>query len=193
MRFCAVRCEGVPLIRRKEEGESLVFACLAERPGVGLDVGVFGDGVEAGALLDVFTGFYLSVLVEVGTEVTMSHDFGLGELVSEAHKQGAKRIALCSCPGVGWVAVGIQSSFVGYADGCEVVAFGVCAGLLDGAHVVGYSVGGDVVMIAASGEAALAVGGFQCRRSERTVGTCGGAVDDDSFDWSHNWVMSFEL
>ena len=185
MRFCAVRCEGVPLIRRKEEGESLDFACLAERPGVGLDVGVFGDGVEAGALLDVFTGFYLSVLVEVGTEVTMSHDLGLGELVAEAHKQCPKGVALGGGSGVGWVEVGIQSTFVGYADGCEVVALGVCAGLLDGAHFVGYSVGGDVVMIAASGEASLAVGVFQSGGSERTVGTCGGAMDDDSFDWSH--------
>lgn len=169
----------------KEGAESSVCRSLAERPGVGLDVGVFGDGVEAGALLDVFTGFYLSVLVEVGTEVTMSHDFGLGELVAEAHKQCPKGVALGGGSGVGWVAVGIQSTFVGYADGCEVVALGVCAWLLDGAHFVGYSVGGDVVMVAASGEAALAVGGFQCRRSERTVGTCGGAMDDDSFDWSH--------
>ena len=157
---------------------------------MGLDVGILGDGVEAWALLYVFSGFYLSVLVEVGGQVTMSHDFGLGELGAEANQERAKGTALGYGSGVGWAVVGIQSTFVGYADGCEVVALGVCAWLLDGAHFVGYSVGGDVVVITASGEAALAVGVFQGGGSERTVGTCGGAVDDDSFDWSHNGCFS---
>ena len=58
--------------------------------------------------------------------------------------------------------MGVQAAFVGYAYRGEVIAFSVCAWCLDGAHVVGYSVGGDVVMVAALGEASFTVGAFEC-------------------------------
>ena len=64
----------------KEGAESSVCRSLEAVPVLRLDVGILGDGMEARALLDVFSGFYYSVLVEVGAEVTMSHYLGLGEL-----------------------------------------------------------------------------------------------------------------
>lgn len=100
----------------KVGAESSVCRSLEAVPGMGSDVGILGDGIEAWALLDVFPWLYHSVLVEVGAEVTMADDCSEGELGAEANEQGAKRTALGSGSCVGWATLGVQASFVGDAD-----------------------------------------------------------------------------
>lgn len=49
----------------------------------GLEVGVFHHSIEAGTSLDVFVGGNLAIAVQIGTEVAMTEDDGLGIVLME--------------------------------------------------------------------------------------------------------------
>ena len=49
----------------------------------GLEVGIFHHCVEAGTSFDVFVGGNLAIAVQIGTEVTMAEDDGLGIVLVE--------------------------------------------------------------------------------------------------------------
>lgn len=118
------------------------------------DVGVFRNGVEAGALLDVFAWFYCAVVIEIGAEVAMTEDQGRGVDGAQGRKQRAERVTLLWRAGVGGDSLCVQAAFVGDADAMGVVGVSVCACEIEGAHGVDCAVMCYVEMIAAAGETA---------------------------------------
>lgn len=122
---------------------------------------VFISCVEAGTLFDVLAGFYRAVIVEIGGEVAMSADLRFGIAEAEKTENDLKAMFLSWCASVGWSSGGVESTFVGDADTVCVVTFHVCTDMGDVAHVVYRSVTGDVVVIAAFGEAAAFVHGVE--------------------------------
>lgn len=141
------------------------------------EVGVFGDGVEAWALLDVFGGFYCAVMVEVGAEVAMAEYARAGIGVPEGGEQGTEGGALLGGAGVGGDALGVESAFVGYADAVGVVAAGVGAGGVEGAHGVDCAVFPYVVVIATTAGEAAEVFALEGGGGEIGGAAGGGAVD----------------
>ena len=87
--------------------------------------------------------------------------------------------------GVGGVAVGIESTDIGDADAVGIVAFGVCAGLLDGSASVDAAVGVDDIMIANVVPAEALMVAADALHGAVGIGSGGGAVDDDFGDGSH--------
>ena len=86
--------------------------------------------------------------------------------------------------GVGRATVGIEAADIGDAYAVCVVAFGMCARLLDRTASVDAAVGVDDVMIA---DVAPTKGTVVANALHGTDGirACGGAMDDDFSDCSH--------
>ena len=87
--------------------------------------------------------------------------------------------------GVSGVAVGIEAADIGDAYAVCVVAFGMCARLLDRTASVDAAVGVDDIMIADVTPAEGTVVAADALHSADSVGARGGAVDDDFGDCSH--------
>ena len=87
--------------------------------------------------------------------------------------------------GVGKATVSIEAADIGDADAVGVVAFGMCAGLLDGSALVDAAVGVDDVMIANVTPAEGTVVAADAFHGADCIGARGGAMDDDFGDCSH--------
>ena len=80
-------------------------------------------------MLHPFVRVDMSVAVEVGREVAVAHDDGVGELSVELLQERAHGGALGFGARVAGFAVGVQTSFVADADGVSVVVLAVCSHL----------------------------------------------------------------
>ena len=78
----------------------------------------------------------------------MTEDEGVGELLLQANQEVEQGVSLCLGPGVGWLSVLIQSSFVTDADGVGVVEVTVGTGLFQFSAFVQTPVSFNVIMIA---------------------------------------------
>ena len=87
--------------------------------------------------------------------------------------------------GVGRATVGIKAADIGDTYAVCVVAFGMCARLLDRTASVDAAVGVDDIMIADVTPAEGTVVSADALHGADSVGACGGAVDDDFGDCSH--------
>lgn len=87
--------------------------------------------------------------------------------------------------GVGRASVGIKAADIGDANAVGIMAFGVCAGLLDGSALVDAAVGVDDVMIANVTPAEGTVVAADAFHGADCIGARGGAMDDDFGDCSH--------
>ena len=92
--------------------------------------------------------------------------------------------------GVGRAAVVIKASDIGDADAVGVVAFGVCAGLLNRTASVDTAVGVDDVMIADVAPAEGTMVAAYALHGTDGIGARGGAMDDNFGDCSH-FFMGF--
>lgn len=138
---------------------------------------VFGE-----PLLDVETG-----TGSVG-ELVVTVDGGDGVLFHQVLHQLEQSETLERGTGVGRATVVIKASDIGDADAVGIVAFGVCAGLLDGSASVDVAVGVDDVMIADVVPAEALMVAADALHGTDGIGARGGAVDDDFGDCSHFFV-----
>ncbi len=90
--------------------------------------------------------------------------------------------------GVGRATVSIEAADIGDADAVGVVAFGMCAGLLDGSALVDAAVGVDDVMIANVTPAEGTVVAADAFHGADCIGARGGAVENDFGDGSHFFI-----
>ena len=134
-------------------------------------------------LLDAKTG--------AGTvgEFVVAVDGGDGVLFLEVFYQLEEGEALGFGAGVSGVAVGIKAADIGDAYAVCVVAFGMCARLLDRTASVDAAVGVDDIMIADVTPAEGTVVAADALHGADSVGARGGAVDDDFGDCSHGGVF----
>ena len=144
-----------------------------------------GGDVEAGTFFYPFFGFYLAVMVQVGAEVAVAADAAAGVVHAHEHQQDVEEMLLVDGAGIGGTAVFVKAAFVADADAMGVVAFGVSAGLGDGAEGFDVAVLTDVEMIACAGEAPAQVVCCQVVFRVVAVAAGSGTVDNDKIDESH--------
>ena len=130
-------------------------------------------------MLDVKTG-----AGAVG-ELVVSVDGGDGVLFHQVSDELEEGEALGFGAGVGRATVGIKAADIGDAYAVCVVAFGMCARLLDRTASVDAAVGVVDIMIADVTPAEGTVVAADALHGADGVGACGGAVDDDFGDCSH--------
>ena len=68
---------------RKKSDRYLLVNWLALPQSYGLEVGVLYHSIEAGTSFDVLVGGDLAIAVQIGTEVAMTEDDGLGIVLME--------------------------------------------------------------------------------------------------------------
>lgn len=127
----------------------------------------------------------MAVAVEVGREVAVAHDDGVGELVVEFLKQCAQTGSLGLGARVVGLAVGVQTSFVADADGVSVVVLAVGTDLTEGTAVVDLTVAGDVIMIADIFPASAEVVGLALGETVVLGCFCGAAMQHNQCYCSH--------
>ena len=135
---------------------------------------VFGE-----PLLDVETG-----AGAVG-ELVVTVDGGDGVLFHQVLHQLEEGEALGFGAGVGGVAIGIEAADISDANALGVVAFGMCAGFFYRTASVDAAVRVDDVMIADVAPAEGTVVAADALNGADSIGTRGGAMDDDFGDWAH--------
>lgn len=86
-----------------------------------LQIPVVHEDIEAGTLLEPFVGLDTSVAVEVGREVSVTHDDGIGEAVVQRLQEVAHATTLGFRARVAGATVHIQSTLVADADGMFVM------------------------------------------------------------------------
>ena len=161
----------------------------------GLQILIFQDGIEAGA-----------VLVDVG-QVAVTEDPGIGVRGLQAAQQPEQGAFLPWGAGVGGVAVLVEASFVADAERVLVVAYGVGTDQLFVARLVGPAVAGDVVVVARESEA-IRVTADECCHGKATVTARSRTVNDNQINVPHdctknelmiavstvmmNWMMVFQ-
>ena len=84
--------------------------------------------LKARACLDPLFGFYLSVSVQVRTQIPVSAYPASGILLQQYSHQYPHRMFLPFCPGVFGSSVAVQPSFVADAYGVCVESLGMCPG-----------------------------------------------------------------
>ena len=150
----------------------------------GLDAkrSIFRGSVEAGTLLYPFLRLDDAVAVQVGAEVAMAADGAPGIENEQLMDEEAQCSALPGCAGVGSGPVGLQAAFVGNADAVGVEAPHMGADSVERAHWEDGAFPGDVEVIAATGETALAVDAVEAFRSKPAVAAGSGAVHYNQVD-----------
>ena len=91
----------------------------------GLQAGIFGHGIEAGAFFYPFVGSYAAVTVQVGTQVAVPQYDGFGVAVVQLAEQRPQRAFLGLGTGIGGCAVAVQSAFVAYSYAVGIVVLNV--------------------------------------------------------------------
>lgn len=112
----------------------------------------------------------------------MAADGAAGVDIEQAGNEEAERFALLGGAGVGGGAIRKQATFVGNADAAGVEAADVGADAIERAHGGDDAVEGDVEVVSASGESALAVEAVECFRCEATIAAGGGTMYYDQID-----------
>ena len=127
--------------------------------------------------------------VEAGTGavgvLVVSVDGGDGVLFHQVLDELKEGEALGFSSGVGRVAVGIEAADIGDADALGVVTGAVGADLLNGTANVDAAVWVDDIMIADVVPAEAFMVATDALHGAFSIGTGGGAVDDDFGDGSH--------
>ena len=160
-----------------------------------LNVHVFCDGIEAGA-----------VLVDVG-QVAVTEDPSIGVRGLQFFQQPEQGALLPRGTGVGGVAMLVEAPFVADAERVLVVAYGVGAHQLFVACLVGLAVAGDVVVVARESEAIRVTADEGCH-GKATVTARGRTMNDNQINVAHdctknelmiavstvmmNWMMVFQ-
>jgi hypothetical protein len=73
-------------------------------------------GIEAGTGFDPFFGFYLAVVVQVGTEVAMTAEAGTGIIFQQQQDEDSQRVLLKGSTRIGRTAVFVQATFITDTD-----------------------------------------------------------------------------
>ena len=146
----------------------------------GLFAPFIGGDIEAGALLEPFVGLHYPIAVAVGTEVAMAADVRDGEVFPQGADQGPQGVLLLLGAGVGGLAAGVQTAFVGYADAVLIVAKGVCAHHVQRTGTPNVAVLADKEMIANHFHASRTMTAKEVFLGEVDVCPGGGTVDDES-------------
>lgn len=115
----------------------------------------------------------------------MAEDTGIGVVGLQGAQQGRQRGLLGPGTGVGRAIVGIETALIADTDTVGVVLPGMGTGHLLGTAYMQLAVAGDIVVVAAGGEAPGPVTGLEGLEGETLVAACGRAVDDDQMDRSH--------
>ena len=113
-------------------------------------------------------------------------DGGDGMFFHEVADELEKGEALGFGAGVGGVAVGIEAADIGDADALDVVAGAMSADLLDGAASVDAAVGVDDIVIADVVPTEAFMVAADALDGAVGIGACGGAMEDDFGDLSHD-------
>ena len=145
----------------------------------GLFAPFIGGDIEAGALLEPFVGLHHPIAVAVGTEVAMAADVRDGEVFPQGADQGPQGVLLLLGAGVGGLAAGVETAFVGYADAVLIVAKGVCAHHVQRTGTPDVAVLADKKVIANHFHASCTMAAKKVFLGEIGVGPGGGAVDDE--------------
>ena len=124
-------------------------------------------------------GLHYSISVAVGTEIAMAADALNREVFPKGAYQGSQRVFLPLGAGIGRLAAGIQTAFVGNADAVLIVAEGVCAHHVQRTGTPNVAVLADKEMIANHFHASCTVTAKEVFLGEVGVGPGGGAVDDE--------------
>lgn len=139
-----------------------------------------GTNIEAGALLEPFVRLHYSISVAVGTEIAMAADALNREVFPKGAYQGSQRVFLPIGAGIGGLAAGIQTAFVGNADAVLIVAEGVCAHHVQRTGTPNVAVLADKEMIANHFHASRTMTAKEVFLGEVDVCPDGGTVDDES-------------
>lgn len=143
------------------------------------EVPVVHEDIEAGALLEPFVGLDASVAVEVGREVAVTHDDGIGEAVVEGLQELAQAATLSLGAGVTGPPVHIESAFVADADAVLVVVLAVGTYLLQRTSHMHAPVAREVIMVSDVAPAPPQVIGPALFEAVTLPGLRGRAVNDD--------------
>ena len=109
----------------------------------------------------------------------MAADVRDGEVFPQGADEGSQGVLLLLGAGVGGLAAGVQTAFVGYADAVLIVSFGMGPYPLDGSGTPDITVLADVEVIAYHRHSPSPMTTQQVLLGEVGVGTGGGAVDDE--------------
>ena len=116
----------------------------------------------------------------------MTENLGFGIVGAEALEKFYHGLLLGRSASVGGIAVGIETALVANANAVGVVMLGMGAGFALGAAWVDHAVFRDVVVVADGTEATSLVTGFKGFYREIPGYPCGGTMDYDQIDFSHN-------
>ena len=119
-------------------------------------------------------------------EVSVTENLGFGIVGAEALEKFYHGLLLGWRAGVGGIAVGIETALVANANAVGVVMLGMGAGFALGTAGIDHAVFRDVVVVADGSEATSLVAGFQGFYWEIPGYPCGGTMDYDQIDFSHN-------
>jgi len=115
----------------------------------------------------------------------VAEDAGIGVVGLQGAQQGCQRGLLGPGTGVGRKTVLIETALIADADTVGIVLPGMGTGHLLGAAYMQLAVAGDIVVVAAGGEASGPVTGLEGLEGEALVAARGTAVDHDQMDLSH--------
>ena len=124
-------------------------------------------------------GLHYPIAVAVGTEVAMAADVGDGEVFPQGADQRSQGVLLLLGAGIGGLAAGVETAFVGYADAFLIMAKGVCAHHVQRTGTPDVAVLADKEVIANHFHASCTVTAKEIFLGEVGVGPGGGAMDDE--------------
>ena len=136
--------------------------------------------IEAGTLLEPFVRLHYPIAIAVGTEVAVTADFRNGVILLQDTNQGTQGVLLLLGAGVGRLAAGVQTAFVGNADAVLIVAEGVCAHHVQRTGTPDVAVLADKKVIANHFHASRTMTAKEVFLGEVDVCPGGGTVDDKS-------------
>ena len=187
---CVVKHISQTLTATEERGHIIIYAGVRTHASQARRIGrrrfpKNRGGVETGALLYPLFGFYLTVRVKVGAQVTMPAKTAAGVVAKQQHHEHAERMLLERGAGVAGTAMFVNAAFVADADTVGVMPTGVRAGELYRAQGLYSAVLADIKMVACAGEAPAQVVCCQVMFRIAAVAARGGTVDNKEVDGSH--------
>lgn len=141
-------------------------------------------------------GSMIPVAVQVGREVAVSADHGVGELFAELLQQKEQRRLLFLGAGIFGLAVGVQSSDVADADAVGVAALHMGPDLGDVAALADRTVKQDHVVVADLSESPLTVPAVDVFDAERHPLFGCAAMQHDVLDFTHvveYWISIYAV
>ena len=112
---------------------------------------------------------------------------GAGKPLQQRMYERAERVLLSRSAGVGRLHGGVASTHIAYSYGVGVVAAAVSAGKVERSAGVNVAFEVDEIMVANAVESAGAMPAVDVGYGNFASGGCGGAVDDDFCDLTHNF------